>query len=74
MNKDTHVVDAHTAAAQEHENTAKSHRTAADHCSKGNHDGCEHHAKVALDHSVKAHAASTLAHEKSAQPVAVGAK
>jgi hypothetical protein len=29
---------------------------------------------VALDHSVKAHAASTLAHDKSAQPVAVGAK
>ncbi len=74
MNKDTHVVDAHTAAAQEHENTAKSHRAAADHCSKGNHAGCEHHAKVALDHSVKAHAASTLAHDKSVQPVAVGAK
>ena len=41
MNKDTHVVGAHTAAAQEHETTAKSHRTAADHCSKGNHEGCE---------------------------------
>lgn len=74
MNKENHVVEAHTAAAQEHENTAKSHRAAAEHCSKGNHEGCEHDAKVALDHSVTAHAASTRAHEKSAKPVAVGAK
>jgi hypothetical protein len=29
---------------------------------------------VALDQSVKAHQASTLASEKSSQPVAVGAK
>jgi hypothetical protein len=35
MNKDTHVVEAHTTAAQEHENTAKSHRAAAEQCSKG---------------------------------------
>ena len=74
MNQENHVVEAHAAAAQEHENTAKSHRAAAEHCSKGNHDGCEHHAKVALEHSVKAHAASTLAHEKSTKPVPVGAK
>jgi hypothetical protein len=74
MNKENHVVEAHTAAAQEHENTAKSHRAAAEHCSKGNHDGCEHHAKVALEHSAKAHAASTLAHEKSTKPVPVGVK
>jgi len=66
MNKENHVVEAHTAAAQEHENTAKSHRAVAEHCSKGNHDGCEHHAK--------AHAASTLAHEKSTKPVPVGVK
>jgi hypothetical protein len=74
MNKDNHVVEAHTTAAHEHETAAKSHRSAAEHCSKGNHAGCEHHAKVALDHSAKAHAASTVAHEKSAMPVAVGAK
>jgi hypothetical protein len=74
MNRENHVVEAHTAAAQEHENAAKSHRAAAEHCSQGNHDGCEHHASVALEHSVKAHAASTLAHEKSTKPVAAGAK
>ena len=74
MIKQEHVVEAHTAAAQEHENTAKSHRSAAEHCSKGNHEGCEHHAKVALDHSAKAHEASKSAHEKSAIPVAVGVK
>jgi hypothetical protein len=74
MNKETHAVDAHTAAAQEHENTAKGHRTAAEHCNKGNHEACQHHAKVALDQSVKAHEASTVAHEKSSQPVAVGSK
>jgi len=74
MTKDTHVVEAHHAAAQAHENTAQSHRTAAENCSKGNHEGCEHHAKAALDLSAKAHAASTAAHEKSEKPVAVGAK
>ncbi len=74
MNKDTHVVEAHMTAAQEHENTAKSHRAAAEHCSKGAHEACEQHAKTALDHSVKAQAASKLAHEKSEQPVAVAAK
>jgi hypothetical protein len=74
MNKDNHAVDAHAAAAQEHENTAKSHRTAAEHCTKGNHEACQHHAKVALDQSVKAHEASKLANEKASQPVAVGAK
>ncbi len=74
MMKDTHVVEAHHAAAHAHEATAKSHRTAAEHCSKGNHEGCEHHAQAALDLSANAHAASTLAHEESAKPVAVGAK
>ena len=74
MNRENHVVEAHTAVAQEHENTAESHRTAAEQCSKGNHEGCEHHAKVALENSVKAHAASTLAHTESAKAVAVGAK
>jgi hypothetical protein len=61
MNEDTHAVDAHAAAAQEPENTATSHRTAADHCNKGNHEARQHHAKVALDQFVKAHEASTLA-------------
>ena len=74
MIKQEHTVEAHNAAAQEHENTANSHRSAAEHCSKGNHEGCEHHAKIALDHSAKAEAASKLAHQKSAIPVAVGAK
>jgi hypothetical protein len=74
MNTENHVVEAHTAAAQEHENAAKSHRAAAEHCSTGNHDGCGQYAKVALEHSVKAHPASTLAHTKSGKPVAVGAK
>lgn len=74
MNKDNHVVDAHAAAAQEHENTAKSHRAAADHCSKGAHEACQQHAATALEHSTKAHEASKLAHEKSKMPVAVGAK
>jgi hypothetical protein len=74
MHEENHVVEAHHAAAQEHENTAKSHRTAAEHCSKGNHDACQHHAKMAMDNSTKAHAASTAAHEKSKQPVAVGAR
>ena len=74
MNRENHVVEGHTAVAQEHENTAESHRAAAEHCSKGNHEGCEHHAKVALENSVKAHAASTLAHTKSGKPVAVGTK
>jgi hypothetical protein len=68
MNKDNHVVEAHTAAAQEHETTAKSHRAAADYCNKGHHEACQQHAKEALDHSTKAHASSQLAHEKSAQP------
>jgi len=74
MNKETHVVEAHTTAAQEHEKTAKSHRTAADHCSKGAHEACQQHASTALEHSTKAHAASKLAHEKSLQPVAAGVK
>jgi len=74
MNTETYVVEAHTAAAQEHESAAKSHRAAAEHCSTGNHDGCRQYAKVALEHSVKAHAASTLAHTESAKAVAVGAK
>jgi hypothetical protein len=74
MNKDTHVVEAHTVAAQEHENTAKSHRAAAEQCSKGAHEACQQHAKTALDHSVKAQAASKLAHEKSGQPAVAAAK
>jgi len=75
MNKENHVVEAHTIAAQQHENTAKSHRSAAEHCSKGAHEACEQHASTALEHSVKAHAASKLAHDKSVQlPVAVGVK
>jgi len=74
MTKDTHVVEAHHEAAQAHETTAKIHRTAAEHCSKGNHEGCEHHAKEALDLSAKAHGASKVAHEKSEKPVLVGAK
>lgn len=61
MKKDTHVVEAHTTAAQEHENTAKSHRAAAENCSKGAHEACEQHARTALEHSVKAQAASKLA-------------
>ena len=40
-NKDTHVVEAHTLGAQEHENTAKSHRAAAEQCSKGAHEVCQ---------------------------------
>jgi len=75
MSKDNHVVEAHTAAAQEHETTAKSHRAAAEYCSKGHHEACQQHAKEALDHSTKAQASSKLANEKSAHPaVAVGAK
>ena len=73
MNKDNHVVDAHTAAAKEHEAAAKCHHTAAEYCSKGTHEGCQQHAKTALDCSVKAHEASKAAHEKSGQPVAVAA-
>ena len=73
MNKDTHAVDAHNAAAQEHDNTAKSHRAAAEHCSKGSHDACYAHAKTALDNSAKAHDASKAALDKSAQPVPVAA-
>jgi hypothetical protein len=74
MNRENHVVETHTAAVQENENTAESHRTAAEGCSKGDHEGCEQHAKVASERSVKAVAASTLAHARSPQPVAVGAK
>ena len=74
MNKDNHVVEAHTTAAHEHEATAKSHREAGEHCAKGNHEACEDHAKVALEHSAKAHASSTEAHNKSVKPVLVGAK
>jgi hypothetical protein len=74
MNTENHVVEAHTAAAQEHENAAKSHRAAAEHCRKGDHGGCEHHAKVALEHSATAHAASTLAHANSVKPFAFCAK
>jgi hypothetical protein len=73
MSKDNHVVEAHTAAAQEHETTAKTHRAAAEHCSKGHHEACEHHAKEALDQSTKAHAASKVAHEKSEKPALAGA-
>jgi vacuolar-type H+-ATPase subunit H len=74
MSKDNHVVEAHHAAAKAHEDTAKSHKTAAEECSKGHHEHCEHQAKAALENSAKAHAASTLAHDKSEKPVAVGAK
>ncbi len=74
MNKEIHVVEAHHAAAKEYEDTAKSHRAAAEECSKGHHEHCEHHAKEPLDRSTKAHAASTRAHEESRKPVAVGAK
>jgi len=75
MNKDNHVVEAHTAAAQEHETTAKSHRAAAEYCGKGHHEACQQHAKEALDHSTKAQASSKLAHEQSAHPaVALAAK
>ena len=75
MNKDNHVVEAHTAAAQEHENTAKSHRAAAEYRSKGHHEACQQDAKEASDHSTKAHASSKLANEKSAHPaVALAAK
>jgi hypothetical protein len=58
-------LEAHTTAAQEHEKTAKSHRSAAEHCSKGAHEACQQHAGTALDQSAKAHAASKLAHEKA---------
>ncbi len=74
MNKETHVVEAHHAAAQQHENTAKSHRAAADHCSKGAHEACQQHAATALEHSTKAQEASKQAFEKSKAPVAVGSK
>ena len=62
------------SAAQEHENAAKSHRSAAEHCSKGAHEACQQHAKTALDQSVKAQAASNWLYEKSGQPAAVAAK
>jgi hypothetical protein len=40
----------------------------------GNREGCEQHANAARKLSVKARAASMLAHEKSDKSVAAGAK
>ncbi len=74
MTNDTLVVDSHNTAAHEHENAAKSHRAAAEQYSKGSHDAYQQHAKAALDHSVKAQAASRLTLEKPAVAVAGAAK
>ena len=65
----------HLAAAQHHENAAKSHHLAAERCGEGDHDTCKQHAAQALEHSAKAHEASKHADQRSrqhAQPAAAG--
>ena len=59
--------EAHKAAAVLHDNAAASHRTAAEQCAKGDHSACHYNSTAALDHSTKAHAATVIANQKSAQ-------
>jgi hypothetical protein len=57
----------HNDAAEHPERAAKSHRTAAAHHDKGDHDAGHKHSEEAHGHSSKAHERSTHAHGKSGE-------
>jgi hypothetical protein len=57
----------HNEAAELHELATRSHRTAAEHNEKGDHDAEKWHAERALEYSDQAYKLAKDAHAKSGQ-------
>ena len=57
----------HRRAAEQHELAARSHRTAAEHNEKGEHNAATWHAERAMEFSDQAYRLSKEAHNRSGQ-------